>query len=231
MKTIGIIGGVSWESTVEYYRILNETVNKKLGGLHSAKCLIYSVEFQEITDLMQAGDWKAISVRMQEIASILKSGGADFLIICSNTLAAPAPEIEKNIGMPVHSIAEATAKEILGMKLKKIGLLGTKYTMEGDYYRNTLYKYGIETVVPEKEDREAINSIIFDELCLGILKESSREIFRNIISKLQSKGAEGIVLGCTEIPLLVKQEDVSIPVFDTMTIHAVSAAELALEEE
>jgi len=231
MKTIGIIGGVSWESTVEYYRILNETVNKKLGGLHSAKCLIYSVEFQEITDLMQTGDWKAISVRMQEIASILKSGGADFLIICSNTLAAPAPEIEKNIGMPVHSIAEATAKEILGMKLKKIGLLGTKYTMEGDYYRNTLYKYGIETVVPEKEDREAINSIIFDELCLGILKESSKEIFRNIISKLQSKGAEGIVLGCTEIPLLVKQEDVSIPVFDTLTIHAVSAAELALEEE
>ncbi|MDD3439750.1 MAG: aspartate/glutamate racemase family protein, partial [Clostridiaceae bacterium] len=227
MKTIGIIGGVSWESTVEYYRILNETVNKKLGGLHSAKCLIYSVEFQEITDLMQTGDWKAISVRMQEIASILKSGGADFLIICSNTLAAPAPEIEKNIGMPVHSIAEATAKEILGMKLKKIGLLGTKYTMEGDYYRNTLYKYGIETVVPEKEDREAINSIIFDELCLGILKESSKEIFRNIISKLQSKGAEGIVLGCTEIPLLVKQEDVSIPVFDTLTIHAVSAAELA----
>jgi len=180
---------------------------------------------------MQAGDWKAISVQMQEIASILKSGGADFLIICSNTLAAPAPEIEKNIGMPVHSIAEATAKEILGMKLKKIGLLGTKYTMEGDYYRNTLYKYGIETVVPEKEDREAINSIIFDELCLGILKESSKEIFRNIISKLQSKGAEGIVLGCTEIPLLVKQEDVSIPVFDTLTIHAVSAAELALEEE
>jgi len=231
MKTIGIIGGVSWESTVEYYRILNETVNKKLGGLHSAKCLIYSVEFQEITDLMQAGDWKAISVQMQEIASILKSGGADFLIICSNTLAAPAPEIEKNIGMPVHSIAEATAKEILGMKLKKIGLLGTKYTMEGDYYRNTLYKYGIETVVPEKEDREAINSIIFDELCLGILKESSKEIFRNIISKLQSKGAEGIVLGCTEIPLLVKQEDVGIPVFDTLTIHAVSAAELALEEE
>ena len=231
MKTIGIIGGVSWESTVEYYRILNETVNKKLGGLHSAKCLIYSVEFQEITDLMQTGDWKAISVQMQEIASILKSGGADFLIICSNTLAAPAPEIEKNIGIPVNSIAEATAKEIHGMKLKKIGLLGTKYTMEGDYYRNTLYKYGIETVVPEKEDREAINSIIFDELCLGILKESSREIFRNIISKLQSKGAEGIVLGCTEIPLLVKQEDVSIPVFDTMTIHAVSAAELALEEE
>ena len=228
MKTIGIIGGTSWESTVEYYRILNETVKKKLGGLHSAKCLMYSVEFQEISDLMQAGDWKAISVRMQEIANMLKSGGADFLIICSNTLAAPAPEIEKNIGIPVHSIAEATAKEILGMKLKKIGLLGTKYTMEGSYYKDTLRKYGIETIIPERGEREAINSIIFNELCLGILKESSREILKNIISKLQSKGAEGIVLGCTEIPLLVKQEDVIIPVFDTMTIHAVSAAELSL---
>jgi len=228
MKTIGIIGGTSWESTVEYYRILNETVKKKLGGLHSAKCLMYSVEFQEISDLMQAGDWKAISVRMQEIANMLKSGGADFLIICSNTLAAPAPEIEKNIGIPVHSIAEATAKEILGMKLKKIGLLGTKYTMEGSYYKDTLRKYGIETIIPERGEREAINSIIFNELCLGILKESSREILKNIISKLQSKGAGGIVLGCTEIPLLVKQEDVIIPVFDTMTIHAVSAAELSL---
>ena len=231
MKTIGIIGGTSWESTVEYYRILNETVKKKLGGLHSAKCLMYSVEFQEISDLMQAGDWKAISVRMQEIANMLKSGGADFLIICSNTLAAPAPEIEKNIGIPVHSIAEATAKEILGMKLKKIGLLGTKYTMEGSYYKDTLRKYGIETIIPERGEREAINSIIFNELCLGILKESSREILKNIISKLQSKGAGGIVLGCTEIPLLVKQEDASIPVFDTMTIHAVSAAELSLKEE
>lgn len=231
MKTIGIIGGVSWESTVEYYRILNETVNKKLGGLHSAKCLMYSAEFHEISDLMQAGDWKAISVLMQETASVLKSGGADFLIICSNTLGTVAPEIEKNIGIPVHSITEAAAKEILGMKLKKIGLLGTKYTMEGSYYKDTLQKYGIETIIPEKEDREAINSIIFDELCLGILKESSREIFKNIISRLQSKGAEGIVLGCTEIPLLVKQEDVSIPVFDTLTIHGVSAAGLALEEE
>ena len=228
MKTIGMIGGTSWESTVEYYRIINETVKEKFGGLHSAKCLMYSVEFQNITDLMKVGNWEAISVLMQEIAGILKAGGADFLIICSNTLGTPAPEIEKNIGIPVHNIADATAGEIRRMMLKKVGLLGTKYTMEGDYYKDTLHKYGIETVVPEKGDREAINSIIFDELCLGILKESSREAFKNIISKLQSKGAGGIVLGCTEIPLLVKQEDASIPVFDTMTIHAVSAAELAL---
>lgn len=231
MKTIGIIGGVSWESTVEYYRILNDAVKEKLGGLHSAKCLMYSLEFQEISDLMQAGEWNTISVQMQKIASILKSGGADFLIICSNTLATPAPEIEKNIGIPVHSIAEAASKEILKMKLKKVGLLGTKYTMEGSYYKDTLQKHGIETVIPERDERSDINSIIFDELCLGILKESSRETFKNIINRLQSKGAEGIVLGCTEIPLLVKQENVSIPVFDTMAIHAISAVELALKEE
>lgn len=228
MKTIGMIGGTSWESTVEYYRIINETVKEKLGGLHSAKCLMYSLEFQEVSDLMQAGDWKAVSALLQEIASILKTGGADFLIICSNTLGAPAPDIEKNIGISVHSIAEATAKEIREMKLKKVGLLGTRYTMEGDYYKDTLYKYGIETIVPDKEDREVINSVIFNELCLGILKESSRDVFKNIISKLKSEGAEGIILGCTEIPLLVKQEDVSIPLFDTLTIHAVSAVELAL---
>ncbi len=228
MKTIGIIGGTSWESTVVYYRILNETVKEKLGGLHSAKCLMYSLEFQNIVDLMQAGDWEAISVLMQETAGILKAGGADFLIICSNTLGVPAPEIEKNIGIPVHSIAGATAEEVQKMKLKKVGLLGTKYTMEGDYYKDTLNNYGIETVVPEETDREKINSIIFDELCVGIIKESSREILKNIISKLRSKGAEGIILGCTEIPLLVKQENVSIPVFDTLMIHAVSAVELAL---
>lgn len=231
MKTIGIIGGTSWESTVEYYRILNETVKEKLGGLHSAKCLMYSLEFQEISDLMQAGEWNTISVQMQKTANILKSGGADFLIICSNTLGTPGPEIEKNIGIHVHSIAEAASEEILKMKLKKVGLLGTKYTMEGNYYKDTLGKYGIETIIPEIEEREAINSIIFDELCLGILNESSKDTFKGIISQLQSKGAEGIVLGCTEIPLLVKQEDVSIPVFDTMTVHAISAVELALKEE
>lgn len=230
MKTIGLIGGTSWESTVEYYRILNETVKDRLGGLHSAKCLMYSVEFQEISDLMQAGDWKAISALMQEIAGILKTGGADFLIICSNTLGISAPEIEKNIGIPVHSIAEATSKEVQKFNLKKAGLLGTRYTMEGGYYKNTLHENGIETIVPEEEEREIINSIIFEELCLGIIKKSSREIFKNIISKLQSKGAEGIILGCTEIPLLIKQEDVSIPVFDTLTIHAVSAVDLALQE-
>jgi aspartate racemase len=230
MKTIGMIGGTSWESTIEYYRILNETVKERLGGLHSAKCLMYSVEFQEISDLMHAGDWKSVSLRMQEYAEILKGGGADFVIICSNTLCVTAPEIEKNIGIPIHSIADAVAQEIKHQGMRKVGFIGTKYVMEDSYYRNTLKnKYGIETVIPDKEDREVINSIIFDELCIGIIKDSSRETYKKIISKLQKEGAEGIILGCTEIPLLIKQEDVNIPVFDTLVIHAVSSVDLALK--
>ncbi|KUO76077.1 MAG: aspartate racemase [Clostridia bacterium BRH_c25] len=228
MKTIGMIGGTSWESSIEYYRILNETVKEKLGGLHSAKCFMYSVDFQNVVDLMQVDDWEAVSVLMQEAAGIVKSGGADFLVICSNTLNKTAPDIEKNIGIPVHSIADAAAQKIKSMHIKKAGLLGTKYAMEGNYYKNTLLKYGIEPVIPEEKDRELVNTIIFKELCLGIIKQSSRDIFKAIISKLQLRGAEGIILGCTEIPLLIKQEDVSIPVFDTMMIHAVTAVELAL---
>lgn len=229
MKTIGIIGGTSWESSIEYYRILNETVKEKLGGLHSSKCLMYSVEFQEVVDLMQAGEWNTLSVLMQKAAATVKNGGADFLIICSNTLHRYASEIEKNIGIPVHGIADAAAQEIKKTAIKKVGLLGTKYAMEGDYYKNTLQgKYGIETIVPEKEDRELIDSIIFQELCVGVISDESRRFMINIIDQLHSKGAEGIVLGCTEIPLLIKQKDVSIPVFDTMTLHAISAVEKAL---
>ena len=230
MKTIGMIGGVSWESSIEYYRILNETVKERLGGLHSAKCLMYSVEFQNVVDLMQAGDWEAISILMQQAASIVKTGGADFLVICSNTLNKTAYEIEKNIGIPVHSIADAAARKIHNMGMKKVGLLGTKYAMEGDYYKNTLQnKYGIEPIIPAEKDREILDNIIFKELCLGILKQSSKDIIKDIIRKLQLEGAEGIILGCTEIPLIIKQEDVSIPVFDTLRIHAVTAVELALE--
>lgn len=229
MKTIGLIGGVSWESSIEYYRILNETVKEKLGGLHSSKCLMYSFEFQNVVNLLQAGDWETLSALMQEAASILKTGGADFLVICSNTLCKPAPEIEKNIGIPVHSIADAVAHKIQSMGMKKVGLIGTKYVMEGAYYKNTLQdKYGIEPIIPEENERELINTIIFEELCLGIIKQSSKDICKDILTKLQLKGAEGIILGCTEIPLLIKQEDVSIPVFDTLRIHAVTAVELAL---
>jgi aspartate racemase len=229
MKTIGMIGGVSWESSVEYYRILNETVKEKLGGLHSAKCLMYSVEFQNVADLLRAKDWDSISVLMQDTASILKTGGADFVVICSNTLNKIGPEIEKNIGIPVHSIADAVAKKIQNTGIRKVGLLGTKYAMEGDYYKNTLQnKYGIKPIIPEEKEREIIDNIIFEELCLGIIKQSSENILIDVINKLQLEGAEGIILGCTEIPLLIKQEDISIPAFDTLTIHAVTAVELAL---
>jgi aspartate racemase len=229
MKTIGMIGGTSWESTVEYYKIINETVKEKLGGLHSAKCLMYSVEFQNVVDLMKVGDWDTISSQFQETAKMLKDGGADFLIICSNTLNQTAAEVEKNIGIPVLSIADSVAQKVQHMGMKKAGFLGTNYAMEGGYYKNTLHEYGIEPIIPEKKDRELVDTIIFEELCLGIIKQSSKDIFIDIINKLILKGAEGVILGCTEIPLLIKQEDVSIPVFDTLTIHAVTAVDLALE--
>lgn len=229
MKTIGMIGGTSWESSIEYYRILNETVKEKLGGLHSAKCLMYSVDFQNVVDLMQANDWEAVSVLMQEAAGFVKAGGADFLVICSNTLHNTAHEIEKNIGIPILSIADTAAQRIRNAGMKKVGLLGTKNTMEGEYYKNVVQnKYGIDLITPEKDERETIDKIIFEELCLGVITQASRDIFKAIVSRLQLKGAEGIILGCTEIPLLIKQEDISIPVFDTLTIHAVSAVELAL---
>ncbi|HWQ30713.1 MAG TPA: aspartate/glutamate racemase family protein [Negativicutes bacterium] len=230
MKTIGLIGGTSWESSIEYYRILNETVKERLGGLHSAKCIMHSVEFQEVVDLMQAGDWDSITGWFQRIAEALKSEGADFLVICSNTLNQTASDIEKKTGLPVLGIADAVAATIQMLGMKKVGFLGTKYAMEGDYYRNTLQdKYDIEQLIPEKEDREAIDAIIFQELCLGVIKQSSRDKVLGIISKLQTQGAEGIILGCTEIPLLIKQEDVGIPVFDTLAIHAVASVDMAME--
>jgi aspartate racemase len=228
MKTIGMIGGVSWESSIEYYRILNETVKERLGGLHSAKCLMYSVEFQTVVDLMEADNWDELSGLMQEAARVLKTGGADFLIICSNTLNQLAPEIKNNTGIPVLSIADSVARKIQSLGIHKAGFIGTRYSMEGDYYRETLQKYGIEYIIPEDSEREIINNIIFEELCLGVLKQTSKESLINIINKLQAKGAEGIILGCTEIPLLIKQEDVYLPVFDTLAIHADAAVELAL---
>lgn len=229
MKTMGLIGGTSWESSIEYYRIINEVVKEKLGGLHSSKCLMYSFDFQEIVELMQAGEWEKISGLMQEAARVLKDAGADFIVICSNTMHRAAPDIEKNVGIPVHHIADAAAQVIMKMGLKKVGLLGTKYAMEGEFYRKRLQdRFGLEAIIPDENERCTVNRIIFDELCAGVIKPSSKEIFKDIINGLIGNGAEGIILGCTEIPLLIKQEDVSIPIFDTMTIHAVSAVELAI---
>lgn len=229
MKTIGLIGGMSWESSVEYYRIINETVKEKLGGLHSAKCLMYSVDFHEIEVLQHQDKWKELTEIMIDAGDKLKSGGADFIVICTNTMHKMAEDIEKAVGLKVLHIAEATGEEIIKSGIKKVGLIGTKFTMEGDFYKKVLKdKYEIDVIIPEAEDREIIHNVIYEELCKGEINLESKEKYKEIIGKLSEKGAEGIVLGCTEIPLLIKQEDVNIKVFDTTTIHGIAAVEFAI---
>jgi aspartate racemase len=229
MKTMGLIGGMSWESTLEYYRIINETVKEKLGGLHSAKCIIYSVDFEEVEKLQHEGKWNELSEMMIDAALRLERAGADFVIICTNTMHKVAEEVQENIDIPLLHIADATAEKIKEKGLKKVGLLGTKFTMEEDFYRKRLKeKHGIDVVIPEEDEREIVHRTIYDELCQGIIKHESKEGFKKIIENLVSKGAEGVILGCTEIPLLIKQEDVEIPIFDTTAIHAKAAVEFAL---
>lgn len=230
MKTIGMIGGMSWESSLEYYRLVNEAVKEKMGGLHSAKCVLYSVDFGEIEKMLAGGDWEGLEARLGEAALELKDAGADFLLICTNTMHKLAEKVEAKSGLPLLHIADAAAGEIRAAGLEKVGLLGTKFTMEEAFYRERLEeKFGIKVLIPGPEDREFVNSVIFNELCLGIIKNDSREKFREIIGKLVLDGAEGIVLGCTEIPLLIRQEDAEVPVFDTTKIHALAAVEFALE--
>lgn len=230
MKTIGMIGGMSWESSIEYYRIVNEAVKEKLGGLHSAKSLMVSVDFAEIEALQHAGDWEAATQAMIEVAQQVEAGGADFVIICTNTMHKMADDVEAAIGIPLLHIADATAEAIKAQGLKKIGLLGTNFTMEEDFYRGRLVKkHGLDVIIPEADDREIVHRIIYDELVLGEIKSESREAYKEIIEKLIAEGAEGIILGCTEIGLLVKEEDSAVPTFDTTTIHAVSAVKYALK--
>lgn len=229
MKTIGLIGGMSWESSVEYYRIINETAKEKLGGLHSAKCLMYSVDFQEIEVLQHQDKWEELTAMMIDAGEKLRRGGADFIVICTNTMHKMAEDIEKAVGLKVLHIAEATGEEIIKSEIKKVGLIGTKFTMEGDFYKKVLKdKYNVDVIIPEDEDREIIHNVIYDELCRGEINSESKEKYKKIIARLDANGAEGIVLGCTEIPLLIKQEDVNIKVFDTTTIHGISAAEFAI---
>ncbi len=231
LKTIGLIGGMSWESSLEYYRIINETAKLKLGGLHSAQCLMYSVDFNEIEVLQHENKWDELTHIMVNVAEKLKIGGADFIVICTNTMHKMASDIERKVGIKVLHIAEATGEIIIQQGMKKVGLLGTRFTMEQDFYKKVLKeKCNIEVVIPDKNEREIIHEIIYNELCKGIINEVSKERYIKIISNLALKGAEGVVLGCTEIPLLIKQEDVSIPVFDTTKIHAVSAVEYALDK-
>ncbi|MGE7884758.1 aspartate/glutamate racemase family protein [Bacillus sp. NPDC094077] len=230
MKTIGLIGGMSWESTSEYYRILNEEIKSRLGGLHSAKCMINSVDFEEIERYQSNGDWDGAGEVLGNVAYSLQKGGADFIVICTNTMHKVVEKIKGNINIPVLHIADATAKEIKRTGIQTVGLLGTKYTMEQDFYKSRIEENDIKVMVPLEKDREKINEVIYTELCLGKITSQSREYYKGVIEELVQKGAQGIILGCTEIGLLIKQEDVSIPIFDTTYIHAIEAVNVALEK-
>ena len=229
MKTIGLIGGMSWESTVTYYQIVNETVKRELGGLHSAKVLLYSVDFAEIEEYQTKGEWDKSAVVLAEAAQNLEKAGAGFIIICTNTMHKVAPVIQKKISIPIIHIAEATADALKENGIEKVGLLGTKYTMTQEFYKSKLIEAGIEVVIPDEAGVTFVNNIIYNELCLGIISEESRKKFVNIIKQLEKAGAQGVILGCTEIGLLIHQKDVEIPVFDTTQIHATKAALLAIE--
>lgn len=228
MKTIGLIGGMSWESTVEYYRIINQEVKTRLGGFHSAKCILYSVDFEEIEFLQKTNDWENAARVLLNVAVRLEKAGADFVVLCTNTMHKVADNIQAGIDIPLLHIADATAEEILIKNIKNIGLLGTKYTMEQDFHRRRLEEKGIRVMIPEETARNVIHKVIYEELCLGKVLQKSRDRFKKIMDSLVTRGAEGIILGCTEIGLLVKKEDVSVPLFDTTLIHAIKAVEYAL---
>jgi aspartate racemase len=229
MKIIGLIGGMSWESTVPYYRQINESVKEQLGGLHSAKIVLYSVDFHEVEQLQHAGDWEAAGQIMAQAARALEAAGADFIVVCTNTMHKVAPAIESAVGIPLLHIADPTAQAIQQAGLSTIGLLGTRFTMEQPFYKDRLReRHGLNVLIPDAADREIVHRIIYDELCLGKVVPASRSEYRRIMAKLVAQGAEAIILGCTEISLLVGPADSSVPLFDTTAIHARKAAEAAL---
>ena len=228
MQTIGLIGGMSWESTVTYYQIINETVKQELGGLHSAKILLYSVDFAEIETCQASGDWEKSAALLSDAAVSLERAGADFILICTNTMHKVAPQIQDHVSIPILHIAEATAAELQAHGISKVALLGTKYTMTQDFYKEKLIDAGIEVLIPDATDVEIVNDIIYQELCLGVISPESKAKYLTIIDKLANQGAQGVILGCTEIGLLIRQSDTPLPVFDTTQIHARKAAQEAL---
>ena len=230
MKTIGLIGGMSWESTVTYYQVINETIKKQLGGLHSAKCILYSVDFDEIEKYQAGGEWDKSADVLSEAAQALERAGADYIVICTNTMHKVAPEIGRNIHIPILHIADMTAVQLKKHGIRKVGLLGTKYTMQQDFYKTILIEQGIEVVIPNAADVDIVNRIIYDELCLGKIFEKSKAVYLDIMHELARNGAQGIILGCTEIGLLIQQSDTDIPLFDTTRIHAKQAALKSLEQ-
>jgi len=235
MKSIGVIGGVSWLSSIEYYRLLNQMASRELGGLHSARILMYSIEFGEFSKeerLAESGNWTLLKGTMIDAAKRLKAGGADFIIIASNTLNSLAGEIQSEVQIPVLNIVDPTGQKVKESGIARVALLGTKYTMEQSFYEDRLKsKYGLDVVVPNETERNYINSVIFDELCAGKIRNESRDRFVEIINRLvDEEGAEGAILGCTEIPLLIKQNDVAVPVFDTTEIHVEAAIKYAIND-
>ncbi|CAG7658806.1 aspartate/glutamate racemase family protein [Paenibacillus allorhizosphaerae] len=229
MKTIGLIGGMSWESSLLYYQIINEYVKERLGGHNSAKSLMYSVNFQEIKTLQHQGNWGEATKIMIDSAQKLEMAGADLIVICTNTMHKMAQEVEGSVSIPLIHIADSTAIEIVKDGINKVALLGTAFTMEQDFYKGRLTeKFGLEVIVPNEADRLVIHDIIYQELCLGIIKEDSKQTYLKIINNLKLQGAEAVILGCTEITLLISQDDCSIPVYDTTKIHAESAIDFAL---
>ncbi|MFN8401440.1 MAG: aspartate/glutamate racemase family protein [Anaerolineales bacterium] len=231
MKTIGLIGGMSWESSIEYYRIINETAKAKLGGLHSAKSLMVTVDFAEIEKLQHEDRWDEAGQILVRCAQDLERGGADFIVLCTNTMHKLADQIVANVNIPFLHIADATAEKIVAAGIQRIGLLGTRFTMEHDFYKGRLINnFGLDVLTPEKADRDIIHRVIYEELVLGKIVDESRKEYQRIMNDLLAKGAEGIILGCTEIELLIKESDSSAPLFPTTRIHAVAAVEKALEE-
>jgi aspartate racemase len=230
LKTIGMIGGMSWESSAEYYRIINQGIHAKLGGVHSAKSVMYSVDFGEIEELQRENRWDEATQMMIDAARRVEAGGADFLIICTNTMHKMAEQVQANVKIPLLHIADATAEQIVAHGMKKVGLLGTRFTMEEDFYKGRLEKkFGLSVVIPNASEREIVHRVIYDELVIGVIKPSSRDQYRHIIDGLVREGVEGIILGCTEIGLLVKAEDSRVPLFDTTQIHAEAAVEWAVK--
>lgn len=229
MKTIGLIGGMSWESTIPYYRLINETIKARLGGLHSAKLVMHSVDFHDIERMQREGDWAAAGALLAEAGRGLERAGADFLVLGTNTMHKVAGDIEAAVSIPLLHIADPTAEAITRTGLRTVGLLGTRFTMEQDFYQQRLQRHGLSVIIPGEEDREIIHRIIFEELCLGHVRGSSREEYRRIMASLADQGAQAIILGCTEISLLVGSGDAPVPLFDTMTLHARRAAEAALD--
>lgn len=231
MRTIGLLGGMSWESTAEYYRLLNELTRERLGGLHSARCVLYSVDFAEIERLQAEGRWDVAADVLSEAAKALEAAGADMLLICTNTMHKVADEVAAAVSVPLLHLADTTAAAVLGKGLRRVGLLGTAFTMEQDFYRGRLAAQGLEVLVPDAVGRSTVHRVIYEELCVGVVREESRQAYQAIIKDLVAAGAEGIVLGCTEIELLISADDSPVPVFPTTRLHAEAAVSQALADD